>query len=184
VAPSQRRFPRLRSTFAQALFLHRLAPEAPWVDELIREPSAYERAGTPDWVSGACMLVRRDVLEAIGGLDEGYFLYCEDTDLCYRVRQAGYDIRFEPTATAFHQGGASRPSSELRGVLATSRLRYARMRHGRWVALAEAVGIALGETTHLLVSLNRPGAARGHAKALRSLVRPGRPAIHARGSAV
>ena len=65
MAFSQRRFPRLRSTFAQALFLHRIWPRATWTDELIRNPEAYEHPGSPEWVSGACMLIRREALEAV-----------------------------------------------------------------------------------------------------------------------
>ena len=52
------------------------------------------------------MLVRRDGARGLGGLDEGFFLYCEDIDLCRRPRDAGYDVRFEPAATAMHVGGS------------------------------------------------------------------------------
>ena len=79
---SQRRFQTAGSTWAQALFLHRAIPRAGWANEVVTEPDAYERPAYPDWVSGACMLVRRDALDAIGGFDEGYFLYGEDMDLC------------------------------------------------------------------------------------------------------
>ena len=96
LAWSLRRFPRHRSTFAQALFLHRLRPLAAWSDELVRDPAAYERPGAPDWVSGACMLVRRSAFEAVGGFDEDFFLYCEDTDLCRRLWEAGHSVRFDP----------------------------------------------------------------------------------------
>ena len=83
---SQRRFPRLVSTYAQALFLHRLFPRAPWVDEVVRDPRAYDREGVPEWISGACVLVRRSCLEALDGLDEGFFMYSEDTDFARRLR--------------------------------------------------------------------------------------------------
>ncbi|MGZ8693371.1 MAG: glycosyltransferase family 2 protein, partial [Gaiellaceae bacterium] len=78
---SLRRLPRLRSTFAQALFLHRLFPRAAWADELLRDPALYEREWAPECVSGACLLVRRSVLEQLGGWDERFFLYREDVDL-------------------------------------------------------------------------------------------------------
>src|SRR4051794_10176808 len=123
---SLRRFPRLRSTYAQALFLHRLFPRAEWVDELVRDEGAYRRRWSPEWVSGACVLVRRTVLEGLGGLDDGFFLYCEDLDLCRRIRAAGFEIAFEPDAQAVHIGGASLPRTSLLPVLAASRVRYAR----------------------------------------------------------
>src|SRR5712691_5293932 len=79
---SQRRFARLRSTYARALFLHRIFPRAAWADELVHDRSAYDRPGSPDWVSGACMLVRREALHRLRGLDDRFFLYREDMDLC------------------------------------------------------------------------------------------------------
>src|SRR3954451_22100965 len=109
---SLRRLPRLRSTYAQALFLHRLFPLAEWTDELVRDPAAYESPSAPDWVSGACMLVRRSAFEAIGGWDERFFLYCEDTDLCVRLQAAGHAVRFVPAATVWHVGGASSGAGE------------------------------------------------------------------------
>jgi GT2 family glycosyltransferase len=164
---SQRRFPRLRSTYAQAFFLHRVAPEASWADELIRDPAAYERARSADWVSGACMLLRRTELEALGGFDEGYFLYCEDIDLCKRVRDLGLEIRFEPSATVVHEGGASMPRAALYPVLAASRLRYARRHRGRVGALLERIGIGIGSLTHLAVGKGGVQARKGHARSLR-----------------
>ena len=86
---SLRRFPRRRSTFARALFLHRALPRSGWTDELVRDEAVYDRPGVAEWVSGACMLVRRTLLERLDGLDAGFFLYCEDTDLCKRVSDAG-----------------------------------------------------------------------------------------------
>jgi GT2 family glycosyltransferase len=61
---TRRRFPRPATTFARALFINRLLPNAAWTSELIPdEDGLYDQAGHCDWISGACMLVRRSVLE-------------------------------------------------------------------------------------------------------------------------
>jgi hypothetical protein len=164
---SQRRFPRLRSTYAQALFLHRVFPRAEWVDELERDPRVYEQARSPEWASGACLLLRRSAVEEIGGLDDGFFMYCEDIDLCRRLRDAGYDIRFVPEAVVTHEGGASAPRLSLLHVLAGSRLRYARKHRGRAGAMLERLGVALGALTHALISRGGRSVRAGHMRALR-----------------
>ena len=177
LAWSQRRFPCRRSTFAQALFLHRLWPLAPWTDELIRDRAAYDRPATPDWVSGACMLVRRDAFEAVGGFDEDFFLYCEDTDLCRRLRDAGHEVRYEPTAEVRHVGGASSGAGETQAIAARSRVRYARKHDGPVGARVQALGVALGEATHALTALMRPASRRGHLAGARAALAPApRPA--------
>jgi len=60
-----------------------------------------------DWVSGACMLARREALDSVKGFDERYFLYWEDADLCRRLRAQGYQVRYVPGATAIHRVGHS-----------------------------------------------------------------------------
>jgi GT2 family glycosyltransferase len=77
--------------------------------------------GFPDWVSGACLLIRRASLERAGLLDERYFLYTEDVDLCARVRGAGYRVAFVPGAVVHHTRGASRA-----GVRDTANAHYRR----------------------------------------------------------
>jgi N-acetylglucosaminyl-diphospho-decaprenol L-rhamnosyltransferase len=119
------------------------------------------------------MLVRRTALEALGGLDEDFFLYCEDIDLCARLRGAGWDIRYEPAASVHHEGGASGPRERLLAVYARNRVLYARKHASGPVAVAfEALGVALGHLTHAFTSITRPAAARGHVRALLALVRP------------
>jgi len=167
---SLRRFPRLRSTYARALFLHRLFPTASWTDELIRDHAVYERRGNPDWVSGACILLRRKALEELHGLDEGFFMYSEDIDLCRRLRVAGYELLYEPAALVEHEGGASAPRAELLPVLAASRLRYAAKHRSTVGALLERIGVALEAATHVAVSRGGRRARAGHARALRLAV--------------
>lgn len=167
---SQRRFPRLRSLYAQALFLHRLFPRADWSDEVIRTQEAYAAPGSPDWVSGACVMVKRSALEELDGLDEGFFMYWEDTDLCRRLRTLGFGVRYEPDAVAVHVGGASGARSELVPVLAASRIRYSKKHRTRLGVMAERVGIALGALTHMVVARGGLDMRAGHARALRQAV--------------
>lgn len=171
---SLRRFPRLVSTYSQALFLHRLFPRALWADEMIRREEHYATAGSQEWVSGACMLVRRQAFERIRGFDERFFLYCEDTDLCLRLRQAGYEVVYRPDAIVAHVGGASEDRSRLLHVAVTSRIRYARKHRRPAGAMLERIGIGLGALTHLLVARGGLRARRGHARSLRAVFAPSR----------
>lgn len=172
LAWSQRRFPRLRSTYARALFLHRVLPGARWTDDLIRDPSAYEASGCPDWVSGACLLVRRSSLETIGGWDDSFFLYGEDIDLCRRLRATGHEILFDPSARAIHLAGQSAPRSGALPLLAASRIAYNRKHRNRIFSTADRIGIALGALTHVVVSSGGTAARVGHARAFGVSLRP------------
>jgi hypothetical protein len=147
---SLRRFPEVRSIYGQALFAHRLFPRAAWVDEVIRDRERYEREGPCDWASGACLLVRRESLERIGGFDERFFMYCEDVDLCRRLWDLRKPVIYTPEVGCTHAGGASAPRWRLFRVLVSSRIRYARKHFGLTRALTYRVGVALNAFTHLL----------------------------------
>ena len=71
-----------------------------------------------DWVSGACMLIRRAALQTVGGFDERYFLYWEDADVCRRLRQHGQQIRYAPGAIAVHTVGRSSRSARASSIRA------------------------------------------------------------------
>jgi N-acetylglucosaminyl-diphospho-decaprenol L-rhamnosyltransferase len=168
---SIRTFPRAASSFAQALFLHRIWPRAPWVDELVRDQESYARAHAVDWISGACILLPRQALETVEGLDAGFFLYREDADLCKRLQDAGYRVWFEPRSSCVHVGGASRPGEELLGVLAVSRIRYARKHGGAPAARIEQAGVLLGAATHAVLGAGGFRRRLGHLRAFRAGLR-------------
>jgi N-acetylglucosaminyl-diphospho-decaprenol L-rhamnosyltransferase len=98
----------------------------------VEASAAHEQ--TPDWVSGACWLARRDALESVGLFDEGYFLYEEDADLCRRLRAAGWQIAFTPEAEIVHHKGSSalRSAGLARREYDKSHLRYYRKFNGPW----------------------------------------------------
>ena len=66
-----------------------------------------------DWICGASMMIRPEVLAAIGGLDENYFLYFEETDFCWRARKAGFSTWYVPESLVMHIGGQSTAVAEL-----------------------------------------------------------------------
>lgn len=67
---------------------------------------------TVDAISGACMMLRRDVVEQVGGFSTEYFMYAEDMDICVKVRKAGYFILYVPEAVVIHHGGRSSSQRE------------------------------------------------------------------------
>ena len=99
-------------------------------------PHANGQARAVDWVSGACMLARRAALRDTGVFDEAYRFYGEETDLCYRLRQRGWEVWYEPAAVVIHRGGASTgPLLEAgEANLYAGRMRFYRKHHGEKVA--------------------------------------------------
>lgn len=101
------RFPSVWNLFVEALFLDRLFPSSK-VFGAHRE--LYERARTPrrvDFVQGSCLMMRRSALDSIGGLDEDFFMYFEETDWCKRCAVAGGRIFLVPSAHVTHFGGGT-----------------------------------------------------------------------------
>ncbi|MGF1579295.1 MAG: glycosyltransferase family 2 protein [Gemmataceae bacterium] len=90
--------------------------------------------GRVDWVTGCCMLVRRSCLDALGGLDQDFFLYYEDVDLCRRATEAGYTVWFTPATRAIHLNPLHRRAvpATLRVVTRHSLLTYGLKHWSRW----------------------------------------------------
>lgn len=107
--PSVRRFPDLAVALGHA-FVGLVRPANPFTRRYRMLDLDHDNpAADVDWVSGACMLVRRSAFDAISGFDEGYFMYVEDVDLCWRLGQAGWRIGYEPAGRVVHAlGGSSR----------------------------------------------------------------------------
>jgi len=119
-----------------------------------------------DYVEGACLLVRRAAFEQVGGLDEGYFMFSEEVDWCYAMREKGWQVWYQPAARVIHLGGGSsrnrRPQRE--GDLYRSRIRFVRKHYGAtaaWLLKAQIVGFtaikSMGHGLLRLVSGGRYG---------------------------
>jgi hypothetical protein len=91
----------------------------------------------PEWISFACAIIRREVIDAIGLLDESYFMYFEDADYCRMARSAGFRIRYFPRAHVVHlRGGTSEVKRQVAALkrppryFYASRTRYFRKHYG------------------------------------------------------
>jgi N-acetylglucosaminyl-diphospho-decaprenol L-rhamnosyltransferase len=118
--PSVREFPNLVDSVGHAV-LGMVWGGNPFTRRYRMLDWDHEGAADVDWVSGACFLVRRSCWDAIGGFDEGYFMYAEDMDLCWRARRAGWEIAYEPSAVAVHVQGASTDRHPYRMIAAHHR---------------------------------------------------------------
>jgi len=114
----------------------------------LADGSAYD----VDWVGGACLLARREAIDEIGLLDEGFFMYSEETDWCYRMVKLGWRVYYFPGAEVIHLGGGSscQASERMATQLYKSKLRFFRKHYG---ALLEAVLWSGLVVTSLLKSL-------------------------------
>lgn len=111
---ARRRDPTLARAFNTFSGLQRLGKRWPSLAGVEYAAAAGDGAAEPvDAVSGACLFLPRDCFDAVGGFDEAYFLHCEDLDLCRRVREAGRDVLYLPTATVRHEQGSSSFSRPL-----------------------------------------------------------------------
>jgi GT2 family glycosyltransferase len=101
-------------------------------------------SGPVDWVTGACMLVRRAAIDEVGEMDEGFFLYFEDADWCHRMHDRGWQVVIEPSASCVHHlgkagGGPGRASQAYRD----SFYRYCGIYHLWGLAAMTRAGVAL-----------------------------------------
>jgi N-acetylglucosaminyl-diphospho-decaprenol L-rhamnosyltransferase len=101
----------------------------PALSEYVSDPAQYVDAQIVDWALGAVMLVSRKCYDALGGLDESYFLYSEETDLSLRARDIGLLTRYEPGSIAVHIGGQSGRNKSTNAMKAVNRVRLYRRRH-------------------------------------------------------
>lgn len=104
---SCRKFPKIWAGFFRNTLLGRLAPNNRFAREYIMADFDHRKSGQVDWVSGCAMLIRRDLISMIGLLDERFYMYCEDVDICQRAWDIGQRVVFMPDATVTHAIGRS-----------------------------------------------------------------------------
>jgi GT2 family glycosyltransferase len=146
---SIRRFPSPLRSLGEALFAA-YWPMLRTLQELETRAGRYDREGQVEWLVGAFLIARREAVEAVGAMDERFFLYSEEIDWCYRFWQAGWPVAHLPTMTVTHHGGG-RSRGDLMAQLSHSRLLFAAKHYGAARRLGIRAGLALGHAIRIAV---------------------------------
>jgi hypothetical protein len=104
---SVRGFPTLWRLATEYFFIRKVAPRSSALNAFYAGGFEHDEVREVEVVMGACMLVRRDAIDEVGPADDSFFLFSEETDWCYRFRQAGWEVVFFPGASCVHVGGAA-----------------------------------------------------------------------------
>lgn len=135
IQSSRRRFPTVAMAFFESTWLEPWAPQRVLAYYRMLD-HADDATAEVDWVVGAALMVRRQVVRQVGFLDEGYFMYSEELDWCRRIRDAGWKVVYLPTAQVIHYvGKSSEQAVTARHIhFQRAKLRYFRKYHGRAVS--------------------------------------------------
>ncbi|OQY20272.1 MAG: hypothetical protein B6I35_10690 [Anaerolineaceae bacterium 4572_32.2] len=136
VQSSRRRFPTPATAFVESTILQSCFPRHRLLRDYYVLDKPDETIAKVDWVTGACILIRREALDQVGLLDDGFFMYSEELDWCRRARDVGWKIIYYPEARVLHYGGQSSEQVKAFQIIRfnQSKIRYFRKHHGRLVA--------------------------------------------------
>jgi GT2 family glycosyltransferase len=150
LAPSIRRFPSSSHMLAEALGVERIPGARATLGERELDESLYERQTPCDWTSGSFMLARQAALEDVGCFDERFFLFSEETDLCWRLKSAGWQIVHMPDLTIRHYEQEHWHNAQLEAQSAYARMQFAR-KNLRGAALLYRLALGLRYALRLAV---------------------------------
>jgi GT2 family glycosyltransferase len=129
--PTIRRFPNALRALGEALWSERWPFHPSWSGERELDMKVYDREVPCDWTSGSFMLARREALLSGGILDERFFIYGEEPDLCLRMKEGGWEVRHLPTMTIVHHAGKAGMNTKMEAQNAYARMQHARKHFGR-----------------------------------------------------
>lgn len=142
--PTIRRFPTAVRSLFEAVGSERYPFRSTWFGERELDMRIYDREVACDWTTGSFMLARRRALQSVGFMDERFFLYSEETDLCRRIKVAGWEVRHLPTLTILHHADKAGWNPRLEAQSAYSKRLYARKHFSPAHRIATTGALALG----------------------------------------
>jgi N-acetylglucosaminyl-diphospho-decaprenol L-rhamnosyltransferase len=166
--PTIRRFPTPARSLFEAFGSERFPIRASWMGERQLDPAPYEHESTCDWVSGSFMLARRAAVRDAGLMDERFFLFSEETDLCARIKAAGWEVRYLPEMTILHYFGKNGHSERLAAQEAYARRQYLFKNAGTVHRRLSTAALALAYARKAVGSPGRDEGARAKRAAGRS----------------
>ena len=136
IQSSRRRFPTVWTGFFESTWLEPYAPKS-LLTRYYVEDRPDDEVSEVDWVMGAAIMTRNEIVGEVGGMDPDYFMYSEELDWCRRIKEAGWRVFYLPTAQIIHyQGKSSEQASTARHInFNRAKLRYFYLYHGRTAAL-------------------------------------------------
>lgn len=154
VYPSARELPSLTQGVGHAVLV-RIWPGNPWTRAYQRRQQQAGSERTAGWLSGACLLLRREAFEGVGGFDPSYFMFFEDLDLGERLGLAGWSNVYVPSSRVSHVGGTSWRDRPARMISAhhASAAHYLTHRYDRWFEWPVRVALRVGLKARELVEL-------------------------------
>jgi len=143
VFPTIRRFPNAVRALAQAAGSERFPFRASWLGERELDLARYREETPCDWTSGSFMIARREALESAGFMDERFFIYSEEPDLCLRMKRAGWQVMHLPSMTIVHHAdkGGVRPKMSAQDAFARMQHAHKHFSPPHRVAYAGALGL-------------------------------------------
>lgn len=155
---SCRKSPTVGAIVFRNSILGRLFPNNPYTREYLMASWDHNKVAEIDWVSGAALVMRRELIDDIGILDERFYMYCEDMDLGYRARQNGWKVLFFPGAVVMHAKGKSSDKDPNRMIIEHHKSMYRYfMKHNAdksSILMKIAVPAGLGLRAGILVTAN------------------------------
>ncbi|NHZ72408.1 MAG: glycosyltransferase [Aquificales bacterium] len=166
VQSSKRRFPTIATAFFESTWLEKVAPKAV-LEKYYAQDLSDDAINDVDWVMGACMLMPRQAVVDVGGMDEAYFMYSEELDLCRRIKDSGWRVVYYPKAQIIHYVGQSSDQAVVARHINFQRakLRYFRKYHGRFFAILLRMFLLLNYSWQIL--LESAKGLLGHKRPLR-----------------
>lgn len=166
IDPTLRREPSIVTAWADAVLGGRLAARL-GVGEIVGALHHYDQRRPVQWATGSALLVSASARKTVGAWDESFFLYSEEVDYQRRIREAGFEVVYEPRSKVMHASGGSGTGPRLFALLTANRIRYYGRYHGALQTAIFKLGVIIGHAA-------RSWRSASHRAALMSAVTPRR----------